>query len=326
MKFKNPLMREFIDKDFKDGPKVKGFEKKCSDFIKFLDSLPKYIEREMLSLKDWEKLFLEDHEKANEIIVNENNENIKFIWLISSFKIYKLLKATLKLLDEKNFYSAIPLIRAMTEVCCFCYYCLSQIKPLMIEVNQNVYDYYAYNLWNMEIEKILQIALKGTRSHVMLREDEDTRKTTRIGEVIKYVSKKRKYKLIAKVYGILCEYAHPNVFSNSIFGVLTRYYKKKDIKFLDSEGIAVIPGETDKYYRDLPRKHSKMVITFLPFLFSIIDMNMDLFRETVMDFKDMKIDLIKAEHPSSFLIKSLSNEEKKKLLEERKMGRFSNEK
>lgn len=288
--FKNPNLRYIFDEVYKDYLEGKNFEKKCDDFLVFLDSLPKEADVTALSLKEWEVLFIENNKKAAEEFNKELNQNIKAVWIVSSFKIYRLLNAIISLFEKEDFYSAIPLIRTLVETTCFCNHRLSEINLIVNEANKKTYNFMEFSQYTLVLEDLLLTSSKGTKVPLLLKEGTDTIKAERISDSINYVSKKEKYNILKKNYGLLCDYVHPNMLSNEIFSVVTKYYKEKIKEFI-SEGIIMIPGETDKYYRDAPKDAFIQNLRFLGMFIKTITLCIDLFRETIEKFKDLHIEI-----------------------------------
>lgn len=78
--------------------------------------------------------------------------------------------------------------------------------------------------------------------------------------------------------------------SNEIFGIPTRFYKKKDKSFIP-EGVILMRGEIDKYCRDVPKDAFILHVRFLGMLIKTIILCIDLFKETFENFKDLHIEI-----------------------------------
>lgn len=291
LKFNNPNLRYIFDEFYKDNPEAANFEKACDDFLIFLNSLPKEADVTALSLKEYQALLIEDNRKAAEEFNKELNLKIKSIWIISSFKIYRLLNAILSLFEKEDFYSAITLIRTLVETTSFCNHRLSEISLMVKEANKNIHNYKEYAWSTAVIEDLLQVSRKSTKVDVFLREGTDTIKAEPISDSIKYVSKQEKYNTIKRNYGLLCDFVHPNMLSNEIFGIPTRLYDKKGDKEFIPEGVILIRGEIDKYCRDIPKGAFILNTRFLGMLIKTIILSIDLFKETVEKFKDLHIEI-----------------------------------
>jgi len=312
-KFSNPNLRYIFDKFYKDHPEASKFEKTCDDFLLFLEALPKEADVTALSLKEYQTLLLEDHRKATEEFNKELNQNIKAIWIISSFKIYRLLNAILSLFEKEDFYSAITLIRTLVETTCFCNHRLSEISLIVKEANKNTHDFMEFSQYTAVLEDLLQVSRKGTKISVFLKEGTDTIEAERISDSIKYVSKQEKYNTLKRNYGLLCDFVHPNMLSNEIFGIPTRLYKKDDKEFIP-EGIIMVRGEVDKYYRDIPKDAFILHVRFLGMLIKTIILCIDLFKETFEKYKDLHIE--KCYNPVFDLINNMPEKERNKLKKE----------
>src|SRR3989344_5872548 len=147
---------------FHDSPEFMAFEERCEKFLNFLDTMPSEIDIESLSTKEWFRLSLKDYAKANEELQKEANNRIYFIWLVSSFKINKLLKEVLRLFNEGNFFPTFSLIRSIMETVCFTNYVLSKAKPMVYEINKNTDNFLQYQLLNTKLEEILLSGMKST--------------------------------------------------------------------------------------------------------------------------------------------------------------------
>lgn len=291
LKFTNQSLRYVLDEYFKE-TEATNFEKNTDDFLNFLDSLPKEADITALSLKDYEMLLIDDSKKAAEEFNKEINSKIRAIWIISSFKIYKLLNGIIQLLEKGDLYSAIILIRALIETTCFCNHRLSEINLMVKEANRNTHNFMEYAQFTAVLEDLLLVSRRGTKIPIFLNKGTDTILSERISESISYVSKQEKYNKIKRNYSLLCDFVHPNMLSNEVFGIPTKLYQeRKDKKFIQ-DGIIMIPGEVDKYIRDLSDDESIINnIRFLGLPIKSILLCFDLFKETLEKYQNINLEL-----------------------------------
>jgi len=314
VRFTNPNLRLLIDDFYRDIPEVTNFEKKCSDFFIFLDSLPKEVDVTALSVEDWMFLRFENYNKACEKFNKELNQNIKFVWVISSFKMQRLLESILALFEKEDFYSAITLIRTLVEVSCFCNHHLSEIGPIVTEANKNTNNFLRYNKLTEKLESILQVSKKSTRVEIMLKEAADTTEALGISSSVNWVSRKKKYENLKINYNLLCDFVHPNYLSNSIFGVPTRFYENKKEKVFKKEKMIFLPGEIDKYSKNAAKKNPILYLMYFGLLVSSIEMCIDLFKETFEEFKNLNINISYVKPPDFDKLLKLSKDERYNLV------------
>ncbi len=315
-KFSNPAIILVTEKLYKDNIVVRDFEKKCNEFIEFLESSPKEFEFHKISLKEYERLLISDYKSANKQLVLESNENINFIWIISSFKIHKLFTSSLDMFNKNDFYTSMHLIRAMVEVISLVHYFQIKIKSLVEKLNESTNDYDTFNKVNDKLEQITDIAINGTKIELIIEEGNNPARAKSVMNYIYHLSKNETYKEIPKIYNILCEYVHPNHLSNTMFGIPTKFYKdkKEPIKIFDKEMIGLIAAEMDKFYKDIPQKHSIIIFMYYGILVKIMTLCMNLFIESVEEFQKIKIKAFTAEPPFIDALKKFSDEDKEKLL------------
>lgn len=317
-KFTNPAIQFVTNHFYKEIDTVVNFEKLCDDFLIFLDKLPKEFEVEAISLKAYQELLVSDYKKANIQLVKEANQDVQFIGILSSYKVYKLFKSVLDMFNRGDFYSSMHMIRGIVETVCCAHYFLNKIKPLVTKLNDSVNDWNQFILTHQEFEQITNTAKKGTRIEIMIEESNDPARAKSSMNFIYTLSKNEKYKEIPKFYEILCEYVHPNNFSNTIFGILTKFDKgdKEPIKVFSKERIGLISGEMNKYYRTIPEKYSPMIVTYYGMLVKISTLCIELFKETIDDYKNIEINQLDAKPPFFDSLELLSDEQKEEMLKQ----------
>lgn len=313
VKFKNAAIREFINK-LPDNKKVAAFEERFTEFLSFLDSLPTEIDVSLMPQPEWFKLSYTDYQKAYDILNKETNKSIEFIYLVSSFKIRSLLITIIGLFEERKYYEAVSLMRTLMEVNCFSNHLLDLISDLVKKLNVSKMDYLEYNKINAEIEELTIMAKRGTRIKKLVEKDSFV-DTKNILDAIDSVSKKEKYRTARAKYNILCEYVHPNAFSNFMFGIPTSVEEdEKTREYLD-EKIIIIPGETTKFFREMPEEWSGIIVLYFGILISTLLLNFELFKETVDGFKKLSADKLEAKPPHFDRINKLNENDRNKMLD-----------
>jgi len=297
---------------------VVNFEKNISNFIDFLETLPSEIQTPGMSRDKWERLLFEDFDKAYEQLKLETNYQIKFVWILASFKIRELLNNILTLLDKGNYYSAMSLIRTLLEVVSFSNFYLNEMKPFIDKMNNNVNDFYAYTQAHKELEPYFQAAIKGTQIEAILQQNKDTVKAKSILNALDSLSTQDKYKNLRKYYDNLCESVHPNIMSNELFGVITNIYVDKNINYNEKERIGFIPGEIDLYLNHKSNKQQTMMLPlFYGFIVKVMVICFDIFKDTILEFKDVRV--LKLNKPEFFKsLDNLTNDQKNLLFNEYK--------
>lgn len=308
--FTNATINSMINDLYSENPEAVGFEENYDKFHTFLNTLPKEISLERMSKKDWKVLSLKDYTKAFSQLQIETNDTLKFVWVISSFKVNKLFDVILDLFNEGNFFPTFSLIRTLTEVTCFCNYTLSRCKPFVGEMNLNKDYYEKYMNAHIQLEGVLQEGLRGTKIDILKKEYNDAVEAKQILTAVDFISKKNKYESMRAYYDILCEYVHPNLFSNDVFGVVTQTYPEREPKLYSKERLLIVHGETEKFFLNAPKQEKWQIARYLGNLIKVLDLNMKLFEETVVEFRNVNVELLT--DPGVLEIASTFDDEHKK--------------
>lgn len=277
-KITNKIFLRYI-KRYEEAKSIGNFEKNCNEFIEFLDNLPSKFESKGMSLEKWTELLIKNPHQAEFQKNFEYNEIIKFNWVISSFKVNRLFKTILELLNKDEIYCAIPLIRVYLEVICFSNFYMEKIKELIDRMNSNLDDYLQYCQIGQEFDNLSKKIKKGSRMKLLQNEIADASNIDSIGQVIKEVSRSEDYKFLWKHYRILCEITHPNMLSSDIFSRITEL-QKDSFKFHSEDRMGFLKGENDLYVRDIPFPIEGFFLHFGSPLY-VLDKGMKLFKETV---------------------------------------------
>lgn len=313
MKFKDKGIREFIDNN-KKWKTIKDFEKNVNEMFTLLESLPKEIEIPKMNTPEWANLSVNDPVKANLILHNETVKDVEFVLLITSFKVYHLFKSIIKNLDENKDYEAICLLRVLLENISFLELNKDKIFRIVNKMNSNTKNYLQYQLTSSKLEEIIKKARKGTKIENVVKKGKGNVFAKNILDSIDFVSKKRGYKTIRSKYDILCDYIHPNYFSNYFFGVPTEINEGETC--LNKERIVLINGEVELFLRDFPKELSLLKERYLGMIFSIIDMCISLFQKSVKDFNNIKVRKLNAEIPYRNQLLKISEKVRLKMFKE----------
>ncbi len=297
-KFKNPTLRRVINEFIKAKHQHEDIEQKCSEFIDFLNTLPKETDIILMPLEEWEKLQFKDFHAAQLQLRNETNKELRFIWVITAFKAHTLFKAILELLDAENYYAAAVLIRTLIEIFCFCRYLLDNCKHLVDEMNQNTDNYDNYYQTHIKLEKFTRCGTEGTRLDAILKEAPDSIKNTSILTAINHVAKISEYSALADLYDIFSDFAHPNKLSHLLFSVPLEI-SDDEIKIVEEHHMSFIKGEV-KYCYEIPAALKDFHATsFITVFFKAIKMSIALFNATVEAYRDIEVKLLH-EKPAAF--------------------------
>lgn len=318
MNFENPSIRLMIDFYYKDSELVQNFENKIESIQKIFSKLPNEFNTTQMSLKEYELLMLTDYKSSNKIIQKEINQEIKFLYVIFGYKFNELLKSTLLLFENGNFYSAISLIRTITENNCQLYHAISKIEPLVEEINNYTEDFLAWNQTHTKIENIIKLAGKGSKINAVINTANNVTEAKSVLTSIDFVSKNKKYSSIRDKYNILCEYVHPNKMSNEIFGIITELHDLAEEKYFEKEKVHLISGELDRYFKKIPEKYSINLFTYFGLIINIVDMNIDLYSEISNKIKTLNVNRIKVKPPYFDDFSKLPDELKREIIKESK--------
>jgi hypothetical protein len=315
-KFSNVLIRRVIDTMYSRVPtsSIMKFEKNLPEFDKFLESLPKEFHDCRISTEEYNKLILADVHLANQQLNIESNKKIEYLYSVSGFKFYKLYNSALNFLNDGDFYLAMHMIRAIVEVTATFNYFLCEVEPIVEEINKKTTDYFEYHSANQKLEDVITPAITGTRLKRMKKENVDSVDASGAFKVVNSLKNNEKYKQLSMMYPILCEYVHPNIFSNTIFSVVTKIYPDTPTKskFFEKELFGTIYGEADDYYLDLPEKDYFMVFNYFGMQIGALSLCMDLFKETYGKCKKLRVEQLNEVIMSS-KIQTLSKEKKDQL-------------
>lgn len=269
------------------------FEDKCNNFYNLLVSVPENFDFERMPRNEFESILLSDGHAANKIVCDEMNKTFAFMKIVTSYKCYSLFNCIIGLINNGDIYPSLSLLRTLTEVCCFFNYSVGKLPPLVTNINGSIYNFLIYHSTSDTIEQVTSTYIGGSKIESMVQRSAGVVEADNVLNSINSVSKKPKYLHMRANYDILCEYAHPNKFSNDFFAVITKLYDKES-KILEKEGIMLIQGEADMYYRDTSTlTASIMTVRHMGTIVQVLRDNMELFEEAFHTLEGLKVEELK---------------------------------
>jgi len=274
-------------KELGDIEKTNELEPKLNQIFDLLEKQPKKIQYKKMETKNWEKLSKRNFKLAQDIYYREINEELNFVWGINSFKAYTLLKTIVRMMNSGEFYPLFSVIRMFMEVSCSFYFCQKLCSSIVSDMNKNIHKYRSYLLYSGELENTILQHVRVSRIKSLIKESRTpVEHAETVYTYIDFVSKKPEYKDIRIFYDHLCEYTHPNLFSNEFFAVITKLYEEENGKSFKRDRISLFPGEADIYYLDKPEPwKSRMPFNYLGIVIRSLIMSIDIFTESLLGMK-----------------------------------------
>lgn len=315
MKFNNIEISQYIS-DNPDNEVIKEFERNCQKMLDALESIPEVFQHEKMETLEWANLSIEDPLKANEILKDETERDISFLKIITSFKLYHLFNSIVNFLEKDKDYEAICLLRVLLENICFLKYSLEEVNNICERINTNTKEYLNYHKCCEDLEKLSNRFKKGTKIENLAKNAEGAAIAKSILNAIDFVSKLKGYETIRAKYDILCDFVHPNYFSNSLFGIPTEIKESKEDLKLEKERILLIRGETSLFLKTLPPEFRKLKIRYLGMIISVLDMCISLYLESLKGFDRISVSKLEVSIPIRENLLGLSKEERMKFFNE----------
>ncbi len=284
----NVNLRKIIEIVPENNP-IKNFEKNCNSFLDYLDSLSGRVERKAISCDQYRLLTVKYPRLAPWILETETNNEIELIYTLSSFKAYRLTNSILDLLNKDELYVTMPLARTFLETSCSCYYYILKLKELVDKMNENVCFEKLYRYYSSEREELTMQALKGTKSELMLVKDKDAREAVQVLKFVDFAAREKGFDGIRTYYNQLCEFTHPNMGSNQIFGIITPIANSVPT-FHESERMVISPAEIDLFYREIPEENKfEVYYRYSGTVLHTISLGISLLRKAIETGKKLKV-------------------------------------